>query len=226
MYNVSVRRVFAAVALCATGGCATLPREQGLSDIHALVEQRSGALRWSGGGDSEARISAEVQGFLAQPLTADGAVQVALLRNPRMQSEYARLGIAEADVYEASRIGNPTLSLTALHHSGEPTKFDAGLSVGFAELLMLPARKRLAAGEYARTQASIGAAILNLATDTRTAWYGHVSAQQVATMRDAVAEAAHKTSATAVLASSADLFMIYSVSLHSRRRGGAAFRSR
>jgi len=44
--------------------------------------------------------------------------------------------------------------------------------------------------EYARTQQSIGAAILNLATDARAAWYSYISAQQVATMRSAVAAAA------------------------------------
>jgi len=191
MQNVSLRRALVLATLAALGGCASLPREQGLSEIHALVDRRSGGEHtWTTAQDSEAKTAAEVQVILSQPLSADAAVQIALLRNPRMRSEYARLGIAEGDVYEASRIGNPTLSLTALHHSGEPTKFEGGLTVGFADLLMLPARKRLAAGEYARTQQSIGAAILNLATDTRAAWFGCVSAQQLATMREAVAAAA------------------------------------
>lgn len=153
---------------------------------------------WTTGRDSQDKIAAEVQTILSQPLTADAAVQIALLRNPRMKSEYARLGIAQADVYEASRIGNPTLSITALHRFGVPTKFDAGLTASFAELLMLPARKRIAAGEYARTQESIGAAILNLATDTRAAWYSHISAQQVAAMRTAVATAAQTSAELAI----------------------------
>jgi len=149
-------------------GCASMPREQGLSDIHTLVDQRNGAaLGWAADHETETKTAATIQTLLSVPLTADTAVQIALLRNPRMQSEYARLGIAQADVFDASRISNPTFSITALHKSGEPTKFDGGLTVPFAELLMLPARKRFAAGEYARTQQSIGAAILNLASDTR-----------------------------------------------------------
>jgi cobalt-zinc-cadmium efflux system outer membrane protein len=191
MEPFSLRRALVLATLTALAGCASLPREQGLSELHALVDQRSGGEHtWTADNDSEAKTAAEVQTIVSQPLTADAAVQIALLRNPRLQSEYARLGVAEADVYEASRISNPTLSLTALHHSGEPTKFEGGLTMSFAELLMLPARKRLAAGEYARTQESIGAAILNLATDTRAAFYAYVSAQQVATMRAAVATAA------------------------------------
>ena len=172
-------------------GCATMPRDHGMSEVHSLVDQRSGGEHtWTTGPGSEDTTAAAVQTILSLPLTADAAVQIALLRNPRIQSEYARLGIAQADIYEASRISNPTLSITALHHSGEPTKFEGGLTADFAELLMLPARKRFAAGEYARTQQSIGAAILNLATDARAAWYSYISAQQVATMRSAVAAAA------------------------------------
>ena len=190
MQPFPLQRALVLATLIALSGCATMPRERGLSEIHTLVDQRSGGEHtWTMDRDSHAKTAA-VQTILSQPLTADAAVQIALLSNPRMQSEYARLGIAQADVYEASRISNPTLSITALHHSGEPTKFEGGLTASFAELIMLPARRRLAAGEYERTQESIGAAILNLATDARAAWYSYVGAQQVAAMRSAVAAAA------------------------------------
>ena len=191
MERFSLRRIPVIATLTALSGCATMPRDHGMSEVHLLVDQRSGGEHtWTPGPGSEDTTAAAVQTILSQPLTAEAAVQIALLRNPRIQSEYARLGIAQADVYEASRISNPTLSITALHHSGEPTKFEGGLTANFAELLMLPARKRFAAGEYARTQQSISAAILNLVTDTRAAWYSYISAQQVATMRTAVATTA------------------------------------
>lgn len=192
------RRALAIAMLSALGGCSTMPHERGVSEIHTLVDQRSGgAHAWMADSDNRAETDAVVKTITSQPLTVDAAVQIALLRNPSMQSEYARLGIAQADIYEASRISNPTLSITALHHSGEPTKLEGGLTANFAELLMFPARKRLAAGEFARTQEFIGAAILSLATDTRAAWYAYVGAQQVATMRAAVASAAQTSAALA-----------------------------
>ena len=191
MERFPLRRALVIATLTSLSGCVTMPHERGLAEIHALVDQRSGGEHtWTTDRDTQEKTTAQVQTILSQPFAADAAVQIALLRNPRMQSEYARLGIAEADVYEASRISNPTLSLTALHHSGEPTKYEGSLTASFAELLMLSARKRLAEGEFARTQESIGAAILNLAGDTRAAWYTFVGAQQVATMRQAVAAAA------------------------------------
>lgn len=198
MASFPLRRALAMAVFSALASCASMPREHGLSDIHTLINQRNGAaLGWPADHETETKTAATIQTLLSVPLTADTAVQIALLRNPRMQSEYARLGIAQADVFDASRISNPTFSITALHKSGEPTKFDGGLTVPFAELLMLPARKRFAAGEYARTQQAIGAAILNLASDTRAAWYTYVGAQQVATMRAAVATAAQTSADTA-----------------------------
>ncbi len=191
MASFSLRRALAMAVFSALAGCASIAREHGVFEIQTLVDQRNGvALGWATDRETETKTAATLQTLLSVPLTADTAVQIALLHNPRMQSEYARLGIAAADVDDASRLSNPTFSITALHKSGEPTKFDGGLSVPFAELLMLPARKRFAAGEFARTQQSIGAAILKLATDTRAAWYSYVGAQQVATMRAAVATAA------------------------------------
>jgi len=190
-----VPRAIVLAALATLDGCASIPHDRGLPEVQALVDQHSGGDHsWTNAPANDGQVSEPVQKLLSQPLTADAAVQVALFRNPHIQSEFARVGIAQADVFEASRIGNPTFSLTALHHSGEVTKLDGGLSASFSELLMLPARKRFAAGEYQRVQASISAAIVSLISDTRAAWYDYVGAQQVATMRSAVATAAQVSS--------------------------------
>ena len=182
----------------ALSGCASIPPDRGVPAIQKMVDARSGVEHaWAAGTGADDRSAAQLDALLAQPLTVDAAVQVALLHNPQIQTEYARLGIAQADVFEAGRISNPTLSLTALHHSGEVTKLDGGLSASFSELLLLPARKRFAAGEYQRVQDAISAAILKLGIDTKAAWYQYVGAQQVAQMRSAVAATAQAASALA-----------------------------
>ena len=178
-------------ALGLLAGCASLPRAQGVDEVHALVEQRHGAaLIWNTATADDADNALNT--LLAQPLTADRAIAIALLHNPRLQVEFARLGIAQADVFEASRIGNPTFSVAALdpHRSGEKTRIDAGFSASFAELLLLPSRQRLALGEYARSKELIGSAVLNLLCDVRAAWFNVVGAQQVASLRETVANVA------------------------------------
>ncbi len=181
--------VSAALGLLA--GCVSLPRAQGVDEVHALVEHRHGAaLTWNTATANDANNALNT--LLAQPLNADRAIDIALLRNPRLQMEFGRLGIAQADVFEASRIGNPTFSIAALdpHRNGEKTRIDAGLSASFADLLLLPSRQRLALGEYARSKELIGNAVLNLLCDVRAAWFNAVSAQQVASLRETVAEVA------------------------------------
>src|SRR4051794_27851042 len=117
------KTVIAVAVFTALTGCASIPHDRGLPEVQALVDQHSGGEHaWTMGADSDDQATGHVQKLLSQPLSADAAVQIALLRNPHIQSEFARIGVAQADVFEASRIGNPTLSLTALHHSGEITK--------------------------------------------------------------------------------------------------------
>jgi outer membrane protein, heavy metal efflux system len=172
-------------------GCTTRPAEQGLRETSELVSARDASVR-TAASPSPSDTDNAVRALLAQPLSADAAVQIAVLRNPRLQIEYARLGVAEADVLEASRLSNPTLSLSVLDPrvAGTPSRVDAGISQAFTELLLLKPRKRLAAGEYERTQQVVAASILGLAADVRAAWYENVGAQHIATMRDSVARAA------------------------------------
>lgn len=193
MMKINFAAFFLFTAVATVTGCASLPQQQGLSNVHTLVEQHSGTnLTWADTKTDDAKTDELVEELLKQPLTPDTAVQMALLRNPRMQAEYARLGIAHADVYEASRLSNPTLSITALnpHEAGAAKKLDVSLSQSFADLLLLPSRKRLALGEYERTQQSIAAEILNLTAEVHAAWYSYVGAQQIAAMREMVAQAA------------------------------------
>jgi outer membrane protein TolC len=121
-------------------------------------------------------------------MTADAAVRVALLRSPRLQQEYARLGLARADVLEAVQVSNPTLSLSRSYlDPGSGYNRLAGLTLPLADLLVLPVRTRLAHAEYERAKLEIAGAVLSVAADVEAAWYTYVGAQQVADMRTAVA---------------------------------------
>lgn len=121
-------------------------------------------------------------------MTAEAAVRVAMLRSPRLQQEYARLGLARADVLEAVQVSNPTLSLSLSYlDPGSGYNRLAGLTLPLADLLVLPMRTRLARAEFERAKLEIAGAVLNVAADVEAAWYTYVGAQQVADMRTAVA---------------------------------------
>lgn len=179
----------APVLLLLAAGCASLPADSGRGDVSGLLKERGHELPVGGDDQAVRRLLAEVSRNL---LTAAGAVRLALVNNPALKAEYAKLGFAAAEVYEAGRLSNPRLSASILlvDEPGLSDKLDFGLTQSFTSLLLLPARSRFAKGEFERVKQSVGARILNLAADAEAAWYDVVGAWQLVTMREAVATAA------------------------------------
>ncbi len=168
-------------------GCVGTPRRD-TARIDELISARGGSVpTWSATEADAARVSE----LLREPLTLERAVDLAFLRNPRIRASYAEIGIAEAELLEASRPRNPRIGYASLQEQGSgASRITRSVSLGFADLLLLPSRARLARGEMERSRELIGSALLELEAQVRTAWFEHVSALQVAEMRQAVSEAA------------------------------------
>src|SRR4051812_31461386 len=102
------------VALLAAGGCATVPKDSGFGDVKRDVEGRTGVkVRWDRGSAPDHEVTEAVRAMLADGLTADEAVQVALLNNRRLQATYEGLGVAQAEVVQAGLLHNPVFDADA-----------------------------------------------------------------------------------------------------------------
>lgn len=171
--------------------CTTLSPRGDDAAVGELVQARSGvAVTWSQLAAPEAERRA-IDAFLQQPLTLNNALRVALLRSPRLQAEYARLGIARSEVQEALQIENPKLEFSRLSlspHGGHERGI--GLTLPLADLLTLPLRARLAAAEHERLRFEMAAVVLEVLAEVEAAWFEQLAAQQVAQMREVVAEGA------------------------------------
>ena len=193
-YPALLRRVVLGISLLSLTGCATLAPDRGLGDVHALLGARDSSLatRPDSLNSSSSEIASRVHALLAEPLTPDQAISVALLRNPLLRAEYARLGLAQADVIQASRLSNPVLSFSALSSSApaQYTRFDYGLVQNFTDALFLHSRSSIAKGELDRAKALAAASIQTLAADVAKAYFQLEGAQQMAQMRQVVAKAA------------------------------------
>lgn len=190
--NQKFRHAVLALAVgVSLNGCTSLAPRASDQDINALLTARQGpTVAWSAANQPAAERQA-IDQWLAAPMTAESAVRVAMLRSPRLQQEYARLGLARAEVLEAVQIGNPRLSLSRQTlDPGAGVNRVAGLSLPLADLLVLPMRARLARAEYERAQLEIAGAVLGVAAEVEAAWYRYVGAQQVADLRAAVADGA------------------------------------
>ncbi len=189
----AMTRLAALAALLAMGGCAVAPLQESTDGtVERLQERAAVALSWP------PQATAEDAPEITEPLTLAAALALAFERNPDIRRQYAKLGIAHGDLRDAARIANPTLSLAWLDpEGGGREKTTQGISASFADLLLLPARRRLSAAEFRRVELDVGGALVALAREVESAWYGYVGAQQVEALRAAVADAAAQEAALA-----------------------------
>lgn len=187
----------AAGALVAFGGCAAVAvdGEAGRREVAASVEKRIGRHVAFDGSAGE-----RVRGLLAGGLTADAAVEVALLENRDLRALYSDLGVAQADVVQASLLHNPVADASAgLPIAGGSVDLTLGVAVDVIDLLYVPLRRRVAQARFEETKFRVGSAVLDLAWRAETAFYDHQANEQMLELRRQVAQS---TTAAAELASS------------------------
>lgn len=174
--------------LVLAGGCATVPRQGGFADVQKVVAERAAKrVQWNQDTAVDQAIAQTVRESLKHELTADKAVQIALLNNRRLQATYEELGIAQADSVEAGLLKNPTILLQR-RFPGQAVEFD--VTEDFMSLLLLPLRKKVAQAEFEATKQRVTQEVLNLAAEVRQAFYTAQASQQTLEMRRSVAAAA------------------------------------
>lgn len=168
-----------AVTLLASG-CAT-PRSS-FDRVQSTVVERSGKrVHWIRGGPEDAQIEQGVKSLLRRPLTAESAVQVALLNNRELQGHFEEVGIAQSEVVQAGLLTNPSLAASFRFPDRSPTGTNIEYSVAqnFLELLMLPLRKRIAGAELARSEVRAADEVLKLAAEVKVAFYTAQASRQL-----------------------------------------------
>ena len=161
------------------GGCASFSADGGMGAVHdiagAELKKEIVALRSA---DEAARARATVAVLLKGPLTADAAVQIALLNNRDLQAAYNALGVSEAAMVQASLPPNPTFKLSRLVGGGE-IEIERQIVVNILALASLPVRADVAADRFFQAQLQAAEATLRLAAETRRAYYRAVAAREI-----------------------------------------------
>ncbi|MBY0560066.1 MAG: TolC family protein [Hyphomicrobium sp.] len=194
-----------AAAGLALGGCAHFSKDGGMT----LVADQTGsvlgtpAVKIRDEADAAA-AKARVGSLLARPLTASGAVEIALLNNRALQAAYNDLGVSEADLVQASLPPAPTFSL--VHLTGAELEVERLVTQNILALLTLPRRREIAQDTFKVAQARAIEATLATAAEARRAYYRAVAAgqtvkflEQSRAAADAVSELAKKLGETGAL---------------------------
>ena len=185
-----MRTVIAAMSVSLLASCASLSDDAGFSKVEQAVKERTGADTKSTRTDSEAQtVRARVKELLANPLGPTEAVQIALLNNPGLQASYAEVGIAEADLVQASRWRGPTFSFARLRR-GDQVEIERGVFFDVLGLLTIPLSTRAGETRLQSVQNRAAAEALRVALDTRKAWFQAVAAQETAKYMAQVRESA------------------------------------
>ena len=174
-----------------TGGCAAVNARLALPDVEKLVSERANVtISWPESSEAAADVEHTVSALLADELTAENAVRVALLNNRNLQAVYQELGIAQAELVQAGLLRNPVLSANVrlgLGPSG--TGAELGLVQELISVLQIPLRKRVATANLERAKAEVAGAVLDLALEVKTSFYRSQGALQMLELRRSIAEA-------------------------------------
>jgi outer membrane protein TolC len=115
-------------------------------------------------------VRERVEELLRRPLSADAAVQIALLNNRGLQAAYNALGIAEAEMVEASLPPNPTISIERITSPFE-IEIERRIVANILALLTLPARATIAADRFLQAQLRAAEETIRVAAETRRSYY-------------------------------------------------------
>jgi cobalt-zinc-cadmium efflux system outer membrane protein len=177
--------------------CVSVPRDAGVREIEETLARRGApAPAWSGqpATADDARVAALLEG----DLTADEAVTIATINNPRLQVTLAELGIARADLIEASTISNPLFEIE-IRYPAEPYRpFELTLAQSLVDLVTLPRRRALGRAAFDAAQMRVTSEVLRFGADVRAAYYELLAATQHAALGRTVAEAAQAAAEVAI----------------------------
>jgi len=180
--------IFPGIALVLTS-CVSVPRDAGTGDVQQTITQRGGpTIEWRAqpAKDDDGRIGA----MLADDLTADEAVAIALLNNPRLQVTLAELGIARADLMQASTITNPVFEFE-IRFPGEPYRpYELRLAQSLIELIQLPRRRAVGRAIFETTQMRVSSEVLRFAGEVRSSYFGLIAATQHVALSRSIMESA------------------------------------
>ncbi|MGI8437610.1 MAG: TolC family protein [Chthoniobacterales bacterium] len=161
-------------------GCGT-PKAS-LDTVQETVAGRTGQrVHWDRGGPDDAQAQQAIQTLLRRELTAESAVQIALLNNRSLQAQFEEIGIAQADLIEAGLLSNPSFAASFRFPNRPPsgTNIEYSIARNFLDLLVIPLRKRFATARLAQTETRIADEVLKLAADVKSAFYTAQAREQL-----------------------------------------------
>jgi outer membrane protein TolC len=186
--------VLAAISL---SGCAAFAPDSGMNAVAELTGQAINKdVAFVRTADGAGAVDARVHQLLARPLSADAAVQIALLNNKGLQAAYNELALAETELVEQSLPPNPVFSISRISGNGA-SEIERQVVGDILALATLPFRSDIARDRFRQAQLRAALATLRLAAEVRRAYVSTVAGNEMVVL---LTEAKATAESTAQLA--------------------------
>src|SRR5262245_29071981 len=172
-------RALAIASAALLSACKTFSPDGGMGTVAIIAGQglNKDVVRVNSPADA-AYAQNRVARLLKTPLSADAAVQIALLNNAELQAAYNRLGVAEAVAVQASRPPLPDFSYDWVKTSIE-LDIERQVVASVLQLATWPARSKIAGVRFEQAQLRAAEETLRMAAETRRVYYSAVGARQI-----------------------------------------------
>ena len=159
-------------------GCATFSTDGGFGVVEKstqdYIKQKP---VWANTDAQRQSAARQLAALLAQPLTVNDSVQIALINNAQLQANFYDLQIAEASVVQAGRVPNPVFSMLYAKNNGD-FKIEQALTFNVLALFTMSKASAIEKQRFAATQNKVVLQVLDTARQTRNAYYDALAARE------------------------------------------------
>ena len=182
-WGVPAKRLAVAAAVTLTlAGCASTAINDNFGSAQQLSKERLGAeVKWLTTDADRTQAQSDVDAMLAKPLSGDDAVRIALAYSPALQAMLYEGAVSSASATQSARLPNPVFSFERLmRNEGGVRELELTRTLSFSvlDLLLLPARLRLADYQQQASRLTLASNVVQAAAEARHAWINAVASQQ------------------------------------------------
>src|SRR5258705_1642826 len=167
------------IASLALSGCASFSPDAGMAVVSDVTGQTIGKdVAFLRSADESEQTRGRVRHLLSRPLSADAAVQVALLSNKGLQAAYNELALAETGLVQQSLPPNPTFSISRIAGDGA-SEIERQVVGDILALATLPFRTEIARDRFHQAQLRAALETLRLAADVRRTYFRNAASNEM-----------------------------------------------
>jgi outer membrane protein, heavy metal efflux system len=161
-------------------GCITLSSQESFNQVADTIQVRLGEhINWDAGQFEDPVVRSTIMTLLSRPLTPERAVQIALLNNRELQSNYADLGIAQANLVQSTLWPNPILNgAVTFDFKGGSPDYTFDLALKAIDILYIPLRERVAESQLEETKFHVTDQVMIVAAQTYLAFIDYLGERQ------------------------------------------------